>query len=228
MINDKIFSVVCEKSIANMMARLSSVRGNVELRVDYADDMSEGDIKTLAAAAKGRKVILTCRTKQEGGQFKGTEKTRIALLKCALNERFTYTDIELATLQKNNLRFTKSERSKLLISYHNFAKTPSLKSLETIKKKMLTHKPAVIKIATMVNKETDIATLTSFLMETIEEGVKVVLIGMGAKGMLTRVFFPLIGSEATYAPTTKQTALGQLSREQLMDFSIGNKERRKG
>ena len=225
---DKIYSVLCEKSVKALERKISLTQGHLELRVDYADDMGEGDIKTLAAAVKGRKVILTCRTKQEGGQFKGTEKTRIALLKCALNERFTYTDIELATLEKNNLRFTKPERSKLLISYHNFAKTPSLKSLEAIKKKMLTHKPAVIKIATMVNKVTDIATLTAFLMETIEEGVKVILIGMGAKGMLTRVFFPLIGSEATYAPTTKQTAPGQLSREQLMDFTIGNKERRKG
>ena len=191
---------------------------SLELRIDYLADVDEQDIKTLASTVKGQKVILTYRAKWEGGQFNGTEKERITLLKCALKERFTFVDVELATLQKNNLHFTKSERSKLLVSYHNFEKTPSLKSLDAIKKKMLTYNPAVIKIATNVTQQKDLATLTTFLLETVAEGTKAIVIGMGEIGAVTRIFFPFIGSEATYASTAKQTASGQLSRERMLEI----------
>lgn len=196
---DKIFKVACALPLPRA--------GNVEIRADYM----------AAPPARGTraKTIFTCRSKEEGGVFKGSEPARLAVLKNALKSNFTYVDIELKTIQKNGLTFTAQERKKLIISYHDFKRAPGMAGLTKIKKEMLAHKPAVIKLALTPKNQKEILTLTRFLIDTIEEGQKIILIAMGEKWAFTRVFYPLLGAHATYASGQKSTAPGQLS---IKDF----------
>lgn len=211
---NKIYTVLCESSVRKLLKKIKSERGNLELRADFVKDIKTENLPALA----GSRAIFTCRAKSEGGVFAGGEKGRVSLLKSALKENFKYVDIELKTIQKNKLKFSPAERKKLLISYHDFKKTPPARALEKIKNDMLVHKPAALKIALKINKKAEILQLTRFLIDTINERVDIILIGMGEAGVPTRIFFPLLGSAAAYAPDCAQTAPGQLTKKEMLDI----------
>lgn len=70
--------------------------------------------------------------------------------------------------------------------------------------------PDIMKIATMVRKEEDVRVLLRLLLEK-EKDEEMIVIGMGAKGQLTRILGPLFGSYLTYVSTPYgETAPGQI------------------
>ncbi|WP_424246004.1 3-dehydroquinate dehydratase-1 [Elusimicrobium posterum] len=210
---NKICAVACGKDVKELTKNLKALikqTKTVEIRSDFAADFTPAHLAAFAKETKNNRTVFTCRAKNEGGQFNGSEKQRIEILQSALKNKFTYVDFELKTVQKNKLKFSAGEAKKLIISYHDFNKTPSMAALVKIKKDMLKYKPAVIKLALMVKTQKDIFTLTRFLLDTIEENQQIILLGMGEKAVFTRVMFPLMGSALTYAADGKAVAPGQL------------------
>ena len=212
-LKDKIYKVICAGSVSALKKKTEKENGNLEIRADY---MPAADIPLILATKFKNKTIFTCRSKAEGGVFKGNEKERVAILKSAPAAGFNYVDIELETIKKHKMSFNKKEREKLIISFHNFKHSYSMAGLVKIKREMQKYKPAVIKIAVMPETQKEIFVLTGFLMDTIEEGQKIILIAMGSRAAFTRVLFPELGSFATYACAGKAVAPGQLS---IKDFN---------
>ena len=105
----------------------------IELRLDVIENITSK--KATSIIEKIRNVtdipiILTNRTKYEGGYFPSTEEDRIKILmdNASLVE---YTDIELST--NENLRQEVIDNAnRTIISYHNFEKTPSSEYLENV------------------------------------------------------------------------------------------------
>ena len=65
----------------------------VELRIDYlnsADALQAASFPDMTDLP----VILTCRRADDGGQYRDSEKARLALLERALDGNFAYVDIE--------------------------------------------------------------------------------------------------------------------------------------
>ena len=81
------------------------------------------------------RIVCTLRPKVEGGKFTGNEKERIAILKLIAEYNPFLLDVEFNTLKRNSslVRYLKSTKTKLLVSWHDFKKTPSSAEL---KKKM--------------------------------------------------------------------------------------------
>jgi len=81
------------------------------------------------------KIVCTLRPKTEGGKFTGNEKERIAILKLIAEYNPYLLDVEFNTLKRNSslVKYLKSTKTKLLVSWHDFKKTPSSAEL---KKKM--------------------------------------------------------------------------------------------
>ncbi|MBU0586484.1 type I 3-dehydroquinate dehydratase, partial [Candidatus Micrarchaeota archaeon] len=71
----------------------------------------------------------------------------------------------------------------------------------------------IAKIACKINSQQDNARI----MDVITQDSKVIAIGMGAKGLITRVTAPLMGSPFTYAclEKGKETADGQIDYKTL-------------
>jgi len=102
----------------------------------------------------------------------------------------------------------------LIISYHDFEKTPPLAELQQIIRTGANY-GTVVKIATLTKTEDDVATLRALFAEQCSASV--CLLGMGPLGPRTRTEFPRLGSCLTYGYLDAPIAPGQVSASQLKE-----------
>jgi 3-dehydroquinate dehydratase-1 len=102
----------------------------------------------------------------------------------------------------------------VMVSEHDFEKTPSVEGLNDMVKRALDQGAAIVKIAVMANTTDDVRRLLHF---TEECKTPLVTIAMGPLGTVSRVIAPLFGSLFTYGYLNKAVAPGQLSVKQLLD-----------
>ncbi|MDO8609439.1 MAG: type I 3-dehydroquinate dehydratase [bacterium] len=209
--NIKICTVVTGKNLNDFLKNLEQIQAisnMVELRVDYISNLKLENIQTIKSKIK-KETIFTCRKKQEGGEFQGSEKERVNIILEAIKLGFDYVDIELSSC--NSFSFPKKINSKIICSFHDFKKTPSLKNLQSTLEKMNKYKIDIKKIATFINCEKDIQNLFYVLIHR-KANEKIIAIGMGEKGKITRILGPLLGSFLTFASTNKtESAPGQIN-----------------
>lgn len=146
-----------------------------------------------------------------------TDEMRKAMLITAIESGAAYVDVEIES--EPDYRNEIIERAcscgcKIIVSFHDFEKTPERPDLETIVSSCFEAGADIAKIACMVHADRDNARLLG-LLET--PGRQVVVVGMGKKGSITRVAAPLSGSPFTFASLSmgKETASGQIDRETL-------------
>lgn len=198
-------------SVLKNLKQAGKTADMVEIRADFIRGLQPGDIKKLKPAGKITS-IFTCRSVKEGGKYKGSHSEQAAIFTAAFKSGFKYIDIAgdnpfLTELKKEN-------EKKLLLSYHNFKGTPSSIELMGRIERMQEFSPSIIKIATMVKNEKDIFTLIETLKQK-REGQKLIVIGMGEAGKITRLLLPMLGSYLTYASSEDEISPGILTAEQL-------------
>ncbi|MBD3238029.1 MAG: type I 3-dehydroquinate dehydratase [Candidatus Moranbacteria bacterium] len=218
---EKICVPITDKNLQTFLKNAKKAARQVkwlEFRIDYlkqAPSDYEEILQNLAQFSQSNKTILTCRKKEEGGVFSGSEEQRIRVLNQALKYNFTYVDIELSTIEQFDLNKNKS-KTKIICSFHDFKQTPKLQELKKIRNKIKKQQTDVAKITTMVNSTHDIKNLSRLLLDQ-EKNLEQIVIGMGNLGKITRVFFPKIGSLLTYARLNNSgSAPGQLTVEQVL------------
>ena len=178
----------------------------LELRLDVIDNIDTEKARDIIESVKNitqKPIILTNRTKKEGGLFEKTEEERIKILSdnAPLVE---ITDIELST-DKHLRQKVVDAANKTIISYHNFDKTPSEECLQqTIDKAF--NVGDIPKIAVKPQSIDDTYVILRLLMKN--RGI--IAISMDDIGSYTRVIAPLMGAPVTYAAINAQSAPGQL------------------
>lgn len=191
-----------------------SVSNLIELRVDFIEDIKLQDIAQIKRNID-QESIFTCRRRNEGGQFQGSEVKRIAIIEKALNLGFDYIDIELSTLNENQLDLSKKGKTKLIVSFHNFEETPNEDVLRAIIENMKKYQPDIIKIATQVIKPEDNYKLFRLMLTEMVD-LQRIIIGMGKLGKITRIVGPVLGCYLTFASVQDQiSAQGQIDINQL-------------
>lgn len=199
----------------------------LEIRVDTFRRRGPDDIILALRPLKdvGRPLILTVRSKKEGGRVHIPDGKRLELF-VALAPFAAYVDIELGSsaILKSVVDLCRRLGKKLIVSYHNFKKTPGAKELAGIVKKSRALRPDIVKIACAANGAEDLRRLASLLVyHEGHDGLSV--IGMGRYGRASRVFFPALGSRIAYASVTETTAPGQMSvaemKKEFRRFCIG-------
>jgi 3-dehydroquinate dehydratase-1 len=185
----------------------------VELRGDTIKGFKEKDFDAIKKAVKGS-AIFTFRHKGEGGNYTGSKDFQGDVLKKAF-KTFKYVDVAFGNELVKEL--SAKEKKKLVLSYHEFDGTSSIKELKSVVTKMRKSKPAIIKIATLVNKEEDVITLSEIL-KLRKPKEQFIIIGMGDKGKLTRILFPMMGSFIAYAAMDKTNiAPGLMTIKEMQD-----------
>ncbi len=122
-------------------------------------------------------------------------------------------DIELGTpISKEILSCSKGKT--ILVSEHDFEKTPSNDSLQSMVDRALDQEADIVKIAVMATSTADVTRLLRF---TEDCKVPLVTIAMGPLGTVTRVIAPLFGSLFTYGFMHRPVAPGQLSVNKLVE-----------
>ncbi len=222
----KICVPVIENNLSAFIRQMNNIKGAdiIELRIDYLKDIDEKILEKIIRSKQG-KVIVTCRPKHLGGNFSGSEKQRIKLLKRAIDSGAEYIDIEIEAgdaILKEIIMNKKD--TKIIISHHDFQKTPGLNKLEKIYQKINSFKPDIVKIAT-----TAVSINDCFTIFNLQEGKSnLAALSMGIKGQLTRILPGKFGSMIAYASIKgKESAPGQLSVKGLKEeynFDEINKE----
>lgn len=211
-----ICTVVTGKTLDEFLDNLEKIQklsDFVELRIDYIKNVSLKDIEIIKRKTN-KKTIFTCRSKNEGGLFEGNEQERKAIIEKAGKLGFDYIDIELSAV-KQFTSLINSNQTKIILSFHDFEKTPSLEELEKIKNQMGKYKNSIMKFATVVQNDEDIKTLYKLLLNK-QKDEEMIVIGMGEKGIITRILGPLLGSYLTFASTPySQSAPGQIDVNEM-------------
>ena len=101
----------------------------------------------------------------------------------------------------------------IMISEHDFIKTPQDKDLARIVEKATALGADIIKIAVTAKNREDVARLLQFTNSRPEN---MVAVAMGEIGTLSRIAAPFFGSLFTYAYIHKKVASGQLSLEETL------------
>ena len=201
------------KKIKNKLKDSLKKSDYVEVRLDFlkAKQIPE----TLEIIKKDlKKIVCTLRPKNEGGKFTGTEKERIAILKLIAENNPFLLDVEFNTLNKNKelTKYLKSTKTKLLVSWHDFQKTPKTIELKNKIKKMSKFSNNVKIVSTA--KSVDDATR---MLELYDKKGKNNLISfaMGDAGKISRILCLYLGSPYTYVSLGKAVAPGQFSVDEV-------------
>lgn len=145
----------------------------------------------------------------------GSEEDRLQWLVRLAEEEPMLLDVELVTLQKNdNLAdFLESKRKPLLVSWHDFERTPPNEIISDVLSDMRTYSNYV-KIVTTACSTDDSLRLLELYDTAI--GLFPIFFAMGDAGVLSRVLCTLIGKAPfTYASLDKTLAPGQLTVQQM-------------
>lgn len=180
----------------------------------WCDQLKLQDAITIVKASD-IPLIINLKDDTEQGSFSGSpsEKKRY-LRELANHSQVHYVDLRYDQIDPE---FRANLLKPLIASYHDFERTRPLPDLLDIVEQMAAHNPDIIKLATTVNYEIDVINLMQLQIRTAEWRQRRIIIGMGEKGIATRVMAPLFEHALTFASLDSQseTAPGQLTIGQL-------------
>ena len=162
-----------------------------------------------------RRCVCTLRPESEGGKFSGTETERTSILKLIAEFNPYLLDVEYNTLRKNKSlhQYLKRTRVNILISWHDFSKTPSEKTLRSMAKKMSRFSKN-IKIVTTARAINDTLRILK-LYKGISHRSNLIAFAMGDYGRMSRILCTRLGSPFTYVSLGKPVAPGQFSLDEM-------------
>jgi 3-dehydroquinate dehydratase-1 len=160
-----------------------------------------------------RRCVCTLRPKAEGGRFQGNEAERASILKLIAEYNPYLIDIEYSTLSKNKelLNYVRKTGTPILVSWHDFRKTPPFSRLvEKLQqmKKISKH----IKIVTTASSVVDTTTVLSLYRK---QNSNLVAFAMGDFGRISRILCLYLGSPYTYVSLGRPVAPGQFSLDEV-------------
>ncbi|MCC8138412.1 MAG: type I 3-dehydroquinate dehydratase [Clostridiales bacterium] len=223
----KICAPVTARSLSEMAEQLKKIRlapcDMVELRADYYEGDPIEQLTALRAALPDTPILFTFRTKEEGGERKTTRGSYAALnrqaagLPTAEIKRPLADLIDLEyNLGEDFLRGLCPELQKsgvkVVMSYHDFEKTPEPETLTALLCRMQALGADVTKAAVMPRCERDVLALLTAAVKMKEQLADrpYIVMSMGALGGISRLAGSLTGSAVTFASAGAVSAPGQM------------------
>lgn len=186
-----------------------------EIWLDYLEDLNIEFIDILLSEYEEKIIFVLRRNNLE--EIKMDLEDRKKYIN-NLNNSKAYLDLDIESQkQEINFLFDNKLNINLIASYHNYQETPGDEKLDSVVRKMVEIKPAILKISTYCKSQEDALTLLEILLDLNNEGVRKIVLGMGKNGLATRIFGTLWGNEMIYAPLKIEdaSAEGQMSKKDL-------------
>ena len=185
----------------------------VEIRFDFLK--AEQIPQVLENVKKElKKIVCTLRPKSEGGKFDGNERERISILKLIAEYNPFLLDVEFNTMKKEKslVKYLKMTKTNLLISGHDFKKTPNFTELKK-KLNQMSKYSSNVKIVTTA-KTTDDSTRVLQLYNK-KGKINLIAFAMGDSGRISRILSLYLGSPYAYVSLGKAIAPGQFSVDEI-------------
>ncbi|MCC4770534.1 type I 3-dehydroquinate dehydratase [Methanosarcina sp. DH2] len=225
-----VVAVILEKPIDSSKKAAEKGTDILEVRLDL---LGVKDLERAAETVReiksetGLPVIVTNRSRKEGGKWEGKERERTGLLTGLLSFKDgpdkngpDAVDIELFADREERdkvIKVAKEYGKTVIVSSHDFLKTPSLQEMKAILEEMFLSGADIAKLAVMPQSMEDVLNLLRVTLDFRGAGKSVCTIAMGEQGKHTRVIAPLYGSVLTYASMEKDSAAapGQLPVDEV-------------
>jgi 3-dehydroquinate dehydratase-1 len=205
------------KKLENILKKALSKSDFAEIRFDY---LKKSDIPIVLENIKKNlsRCVCTLRPRTEGGLFGGKEEERKSILRLIAEYNPFLLDVEFNTIQKDKKLavYLKKSRCKLLISWHDFNKTPSDSQLITRFNKMRRFSN-IVKIVTVAKNVSDASRLLS--LYSIKTKNETIAFCMGEQGKFSRILCLHLGSPFTYVSLGKAIAPGQFSVDEIKSLN---------
>ncbi len=202
--------------LAKTVQASSDLADVVEIRLDTMTMPNVEQCLQLAALP----LLFTNRPVWEGGAFSGSEEERLQPLLQAVNLRAAYVDFELRadqSLREQLLVARHHSSTRLILSWHDFRKTPPTEELIELVLQMRAAGADMGKIVTTAKSTGDVLRVLSLLREAGEIGFPLSAFCMGEIGRISRFATLYLGGEMTYVAVSEEqaTAPGQLSADRM-------------
>ena len=194
----------------------------LEFRLDYLAKPLAAlpKLKEFLAENGAATVIATCRCKENGGRFAGSNTAALDVLMKAAEAGFQIVDIELESIEKlpkTTMEHLRNAGAAVIISHHDFHAT---KDLDGVYKRIEPFAPDFMKVVPTAKSLSDNLTLMRFL-ERMEDHSNSSIVGicMGEPGIISRVLGLRAGSLFTFAAAHvgEETAPGQIAARTLIE-----------
>lgn len=237
-VKDLVIGTGAPKIIVSLMAKdIASVKSEalayreadfdiLEWRVDHYADLS--NVESVMAAAKilretmpEKPLLFTFRSAKEGGEQAISTEAYIALNRAAIDSGLVdMIDLELFTGDdqvKETVAYAHAHDVKVVMSNHDFHKTPEAEEIITRLRKMQSFDADIPKIALMPQSTSDVLTLLAATLEMQEQYADrpIITMSMAKTGVISRLAGEVFGSAATFGAVKKASAPGQISVNDL-------------
>jgi 3-dehydroquinate dehydratase-1 len=155
------------------------------------------------------------RAADEGGEADLSDDERLAIL-TAIAPSVDAIDVELnAAIRDRAVALARRHDKRVILSSHDFATTPSDAALLRTIQNGKGAGADIVKLATTATSRDDVDRLLGLLRAHRDQ--QLIVIAMGAEGVVSRVLFPLFGSLLSWGFLSRQGAPGQLPLDELVD-----------
>ncbi len=205
MIRSDICVSIANTSFHDILITLEEV-GMAEIRIDLLDLMPN-QLEMVFSSHKN--LIATCR------QGRYDDAQRASILARAIEAGAAWVDLEIETSpewRKPLIDLARSKKCKVIISWHCFGKTPDDKEIIDIVDSLYAAGADVAKIACLSNNIAD----SSRILGLYSKYRRLVALGMGDAGKITRIAALSLGAPFTFASVMgNSTAPGQIDYMEL-------------
>ena len=173
--------------------------------------------RTIRDVMADKPLLFTFRSAKEGGEQALSVEHYIALNRAAVDSGLVdMIDLELFTgdeLVKATVEHAHAKNVFVIMSNHDFHKTPSAEEIVQRLRKMQELGADIPKIALMPQNKTDVLTLLSATLEMQERYADrpIITMSMAKTGVISRLSGEVFGSAATFGAVKKASAPGQIS-----------------
>ena len=208
-----------DECLANIEAGKEAGVECYEWRGDFNDDRYDNDKmvgKAISAALPDNPLLFTFRSVSQGGQDTMTVPQYVSLNKALIEaEILDIVDIETwigDAAVSELVACAKAHGVKALISYHNFAGTPSVEWMVNLMTHMIDLGADIPKVAVMAKDAADALKLLAATEEVrrLHFDGPMLTMAMGREGSITRLAGEYFGSDITFCSLAKSSAPGQV------------------
>lgn len=185
--------------MSKVLAQITKAKTKAAILEIWIDDIEDLNIDKLTKSAKTKLIIKAVR--------------KITALN-DIKDKIAFIDIDLKTSPKL-IRKIKTKCEKLIISFHDYKKTPGQKKLIDIIQHEFKLGADIAKVSTYARKMEDNIKVLSLLVEFKEKHV--IAVCMGEIGKISRIGGIILGNYITYASLNneKKTADGQMRIDEI-------------
>lgn len=214
-----------EEVLEQLMLILPKNPDIIELRADFLGEIADLsyvlEVVNMITKKTEIPLLFTVRSAREGGEVISLDEAGVAALLCEIARQ---TNVALIDYEVNNaiehiqkvVAVTHENDKKVIMSYHNFSKTPDNHELLGYFIQMELFQADMAKIAVMPENKSDVLRLLALTAEADERiSIPVVTMSMGELGKISRALGWVYGSSLTFGVGAASSAPGQIEVEQL-------------